>query len=213
MAGDQRLGGARLGQSGEGEALEDAVAHHQQAFAREEPCHRIEEQPAQLGELAAGGGLGPAAAPAPGAGGVLDLGAPGEHESLQGIGRDGPQEAPPLAQPVLQQQGVAVEQALDLGGLRGPRLGQGGVAGIAGPQTGPHPIEILPTAPEFPLDRPQLLQGGGRVQAQAGLAGDQRFDLPLDLLLAGAELRVSAAPAEVRAARNVVGEPVEQRAR
>ncbi len=220
MAGDQRLAGfdplkARLRQSGEGQALEDAVAHHQQALARQQGGDRPEEQPAQLGERALGGDLDRAVAAAGEeiaghARHALDLGAPGELEALQGIGSDGPKEAPLLPQPVLQQQGVAVEQpALDLGGAPGPRLGQGGVAGIAGAQPGPHPVELGPAAPELRLDRPQLLRGDS-VLAQVGLTGDEDVDLLLDLPLVGTELRSGSAVAKVRTAG---GQPVDQRAR
>jgi hypothetical protein len=61
----------------------------------------------------------------------FDLGAPRQLEALQGIGSDGPEEAPRLAQPVLQQQRLTVEQpALDFRGAPGPRLGQGGVGDV-----------------------------------------------------------------------------------
>ena len=202
MAGDQRLAALPgSGRAAKGRLWRIPSPTTSRRLPGEERRHRIEEQPAQLGELRPGGDLGLAAAAAgeeiagP-ARHLLDLGAPGQLEALQGIGRDGPEEAPLLAQPVLQQQGVAVEQlALDLGGAPGPRLGQGGVAGIAGAQAGPHPVELVPAAPELRLDRPQQLRGGG-VLGQAGLAGDQDVDLVLELPLAGVELRGGSAAAE-----------------
>ena len=184
MAGDQRLAGASDGarlpatprRAGPGGAPSPTTNRR---LPGSSVSDRAEEQGAQPGERRRGGVLGFAAAAGEAIAGLahqrLDRGAPGSSKLSRepGVTRPAGQLRSSPSR-YSQQQGVAVEQALDLGRARGARLGEGGVARVAGAQLGADPVELVPAARQLLLDRLQLRGegvGGAVLERRRGGSG------------------------------------------
>jgi len=121
-----------VAEGGEADVVECAVGDDQQALAGKLAGDGAEQELAE----GVGGGLGAFWVAAAGGGAVEALnrlgefGAAGEDMDLQAVGGDGPEVAALVAEGVLQQQGVGVEDLLlDLWGAEGLGILQGGVGG------------------------------------------------------------------------------------